>query len=389
MRDSPSTSFVREVNAEVKRLSTAREMPCPSFAFVFEQTEHLFYQGERDLEEIAEEILDRWNDEAAENSDRPIRSPVGAVTPLVLATLFKPFVARFRREVWGSDEPPFDDDEEAAGIWLELMYRHEQADGFLPVSDGRLEVQLPGSGRQSWPIPTGGILERLYLFCDALARVSDWWRVNDALVHILFGWQPSAVRVQASGMGNYTKKITITMYGPVAEEEIIKAYRRGCEIAHITPKPLSSAHYRLLYLVHYLMPKATWQERFATWLEWAQEDKSLPTYGARLKNDGTIEKPEAYKNLKNEYRRAMNRQSWTGEVPKLMREPEFSEWTREMIKTAHVKRPRLPPWEEPGFDSSWFVYPEVDIEALDKICNDVRGLRSPEIKTFWQWRSRI
>lgn len=360
---------------------------------------HLENGSQQSPELIAEEVLADWREiEAGRNSSAgPViaHTGPGAVTSLVLAVTFKPFVERFRYEVWGNVDPPFTT-EGAAGVWVELMHRVElkRNDAYLDSPNTRdfpsFKLYIPNAGWESWGIPVGGILEKLHQLCKALAEVSEWWRVDNALKFVLLGSLPSAIRVQPSGNGNYTRRITITLDGPVTEDELVKAYRRGCETTYITPQSLSRVHFRLLYLVHYLMPEALWPERFRQWLEWCKEDESLPKYGARLREDGSVEKPEGYRNLKREYKRAMDRQSWTEKVPEIFRsKDEFDAWVKSMLPHTSVKRSPPPPWEKPDFDTSGFDYPHgVNMELLDDLCLEAVKIPRHEITTFWQFLTK-
>ena len=282
-----------------------------------------------------------------------------AVASLLITVHFRTFVRSCRAAIWGSEEHPFKVEKDAA-MWLEFVRRQEQkredkAVQLFEDEEGKtcvLSFHVPPEDRRFLIfVPRGGILERLYLFCEALAKVSEWWDTDDVLRHVLFDVMPTAVRVSASGMGNYTESITIKIHGPATEEEVVRAYRAGCKITRTDEnrKGLTRAQFKALYLVEYLMPEATWPERFKQWLEWCKEDERLPSYNASLKDDGSVDNPGAWRNLKHEYNRAMDKQSWTGKVPRLYASDEdFQKYIRKAFSQGRFPKPppfSLGPWE--------------------------------------------
>lgn len=383
----------------VRICAKAQGVRSPRWDFILGRA--FYYQensGLHSVETTAKDVLADWLENEIAHSSTGTRANdagSGSVVSLVLAVAFKSVVERFREEVWETEEsqgevkPPFQD-QDAACVWLELIHRLEEKSGCYPDSSFPpiFSLSTSDSRPKSWPVPAGGILQKLFEFCHALASASGWWGTDSALKFVLLGLLPAPVRVQPEGsFGNYARGFTITINGPITEEALIKAYRRGCEAAHITPQGLSRTHYRLLFLVHYLMPNATWPQRFRQWLEWGKVDETLPSYGATLREDGSVENPEGYKNLKSEFRRAMDRQSWTDEVPQLLRPKDFESYWSPRRAQMTVKAPPPHLWEQPEFDASDFEHPYIDLRKLEALCLEAQKINPyPRgITTFWKW----
>lgn len=399
--DSNSIDPTIEVLRAVGKLAKAKGVRSPPTNLIINKAvAHLKNAGQASLEATAEEVLadcleaiksQRDNDTKADNG----YTSTGSVTSLVLAVAFKSVVERFRKEVWGLEEsqgetkPPFQE-QDAACVWLELLHRLEEKMGDYsnPSEVQMFSLFMSDSGPVRWRIPTEGVMQKLFEFCKALAEAAGWWDTNNALKFVLLGWLPAPIRVQPEGgFGNQSRGFTITINGPITEETLVEFYRQACETAHVMPQKLSHTHYRLLFLVHYLMPDASWPQRFGQWLEWCQTDETLPSYGAKLRKDRTVENPEGYKNLKGEYRRAMDRQSWEDKVPKLLHKENFDGYWSRRRSQMTVKASPLPPWETPDFDTSGFEHPHVDLGKLEKLCLEAEKLNPypHNITTFWQW----
>lgn len=396
-RDVDTDSFgeMRAVQGEVKKLAQKRGVRPPSMDEILELARPLEGGGQQSAGAIAREIFTEWLKELEAASPDPkayediIRYPSNGVGSLVLVVAFKNVVEQFRSEVWSDASLPFQS-EDAACVWLELLHRLESKTGdYIDATDVPMfKLHETKSGWQSWRVPSGGIMEKLYKLSKTLAEKSEWWSTDNALKLILLGLVPGSVRVQPGGYGNYTKKITITTYGPTPETEVLRAYRMACESAQVKPRALSHVHHRLLFLVHYLMPTASWPKRYKTWLEWCQSDNGLPKYGGKLRKDGTVEKPGGYRNLKGEYKRAMKRQSWTGETPRLLRPgAEFEKYWAPRRDGFSVKRSPAPAWEEPTFDTLGFEPPQVDLDRLEVICQEATKVNPyPHgMNTFWEY----
>lgn len=378
----------------VKKLAKKQGVRSPPRTWVDNQVKmHLKGGSQHSPELLAKELLADWHEIRLKDDAAPMMAPAGpgAASSLALAVTFKPFLEGFRRAVWGRAAPPFTS-ESAAGLWLELMHRVElEASGaYLALPDAEMvptfNLDIPDARRQSWAVPSNGILEKLYLLCAALSKASGWWAVDDVLKLVLLNRLPSAIRVQTSGAGNLTREMTITINGPVTEEELLEAYRQACKKTHIAPQSLSQIHFRLLFLVHYLMPRASWPKRFRQWLEWREkkEDETLPTYGAKIKEDGALENAGGYRNLRREYQRAMDRQSWTGKVPKLLRLDKSGALPEQALYPVTVPPA---PWEAPNFDTSGFEPPRVDLDKLEALCQEAAKIDPyPHgLNTFWEW----
>ena len=343
---------------------------------------HVRASGQQSLEAVAEEVLVDFAEDCRSKNTTPEiagEEPSNGVASLVLVVAFKSVVEQFRTEVWGEVEPPFQS-EDAACIWLELLYRSEREAGNFTDS-GKVpmfRLNMSESGLQIWPVQQYGVMEKLHRLRKTIAAKSEWWSTDSALKFVLLGWMPGSVGFQTGGFGNYTKKITITVNGPVPEAEVLRAYRRACESAYIKPQALSRTQHRILVLVHHLMPTASWTERYKVWLEWCEKDETLTQYSE-------------YRNLRNAYKEAMKRQSWTGETPRLLRPgAEFEQYWAPRIGGVSVKKPPDPVWEEPDFDTSGFEPPQVDQDKLEAICQEAARVNPypHEMTTFWEYYHR-
>ena len=387
-----------EVEYAVKELCDKKGVAHPSPEKIRNLVQRCLGSGSHSVELVAQDAVADWIEElkaaslGSGASEAVTQYASNGVASLVLVVAFKSVVEQFRSEVWGDASLPFEN-EDAACLWLELMHRLESKTGGYLKPENPLTFKLyeSRSGWKTWLVPSGGVMEKLYRICETLSKKSEWWSTDNALKFILLGLVPGSVQVQPGGYGNYTKKVTITVHGPVPGAEVLRMYKQACESAHIEPQTLSHVHYRLLFLFHYLMPTASWPKRYKVWLEWCQADKKLPTYGGRLRENGTVEKPEGYRNLKREYKRAMKRQSWTGETPRLLRPgAEFERYWAPRREGFSLKKSPDPVWEEPDFDASGFESPQIDPNRLEAICQEAAKINPypHEMNTFWEYYHR-